>query len=303
MARKSFVLYDYWIDALDTIADPADRWMLVKWVKTYATTGEEEELPEHLVPLAMMIKPSVDENNGKYDETIARRKKAAEKSWEKRRTNVEAGASDDENKQKTMEKTKKNDAKQCKVMQCNEVQCYNDNVYDNVYEDLKSKDLKSLPPTPQGEKEAAEAAEGGIEKFGLYQESVEKALANIPPEVAECYEDQYAWRLSEGMPGYALAVKQAIASGKTGYALEEQIRLLNGRYPPRTEFQAYKTAKAIASLSSEDAKLAVHEINQSMGEPGLWKTMQEKIAYIKTRRKEIRNVAAFLHSRQPKPPK
>lgn len=309
MARKSFVFYDYWFDAMDAIADPSERWAFMRWVKAYATTGEERELPAHLLPLAMMIKPSIDETNNKYDRAVEQRQKAIEKRWKKGQDGTSANKTP-----KTMEKSKNNirantteyepirpNTEVQTEIRANTGEYYNENENENV--DLnssdKSSELKSLPlKSPEGT-EAAEAAGDGIEKFGLYQERVEKALANVPPEVeAVHYTVQYAWRLSEGMPGYALAVKQAIASGCTGFVLEEQIRKLGERYRPESDFQAFKTAMAIATLEREDAMLAVHEINRARSEPGLWKTIQDKIDYIKAHRKEIKSVAAFLSARQ-----
>lgn len=128
----------------------------------------------------------------------------------------------------------------------------------------------------------------------------------VPTAVQEVnYETQYRWRAADGVVDYVRAVLDAIDTRKqTGLALGDFMRGLHNqpRFQPRMEFKAYRLAEALLPLDANVAAAVCLEADRAAGEPELWDTLLEKVAYIKSEGKKITSLQAFLRSRKGQKP-
>ena len=74
--RDSVVMYRNQIEAL-LACSPRDVKLILAMMRDYGMNGSEVDVPEHLVPLWIMFKFSIDETNRKYAEMCEKRRKAA----------------------------------------------------------------------------------------------------------------------------------------------------------------------------------------------------------------------------------
>ena len=74
--RDSVVMYRNQIEAL-LACSPRDVKLILAMMRDYGMNGNAVDVPEHLYPLWIMFKFSIDETNRKYAETCEQRRKAA----------------------------------------------------------------------------------------------------------------------------------------------------------------------------------------------------------------------------------
>lgn len=74
--RASVVMYRNQIEAL-LACSPRDVKLILAMMRDYGMNGSEVDVPEHLQPLWIMFKFSIDENNRKFAETSEKRRQAA----------------------------------------------------------------------------------------------------------------------------------------------------------------------------------------------------------------------------------
>ncbi|MCR5362434.1 MAG: DUF6291 domain-containing protein [Bacteroidales bacterium] len=299
---------------------------------------ETPELNAQLRPVAMLIKSAIDRAHKKYEDTCERRRVAAEDRWQRANASkgiqTDAKDANGTSAYNSIQKDAKDaidtigcnnsiqkDAKDANAPEKEGTSAYNsiqkdakntiafssmhndndnehdndnDNEHDNdVSSDKSSETIKSPQSPPRG-------GGGGEKGFWDFFERVRGTV--IPAAVQEVnYDVQYRWRAADGNADFVRVVLDAIGTKNlTGLALEDFMRGLfrQPRFQPHTEFKAYRLAEALLTLDANVAAAVCCEADRAAGETGLWDTLLEKVAYIKSEGKKITSLQAFLRCRK-----
>jgi hypothetical protein len=191
--RDSVVMYRNQIEAL-LACSPRDVKLILAMMRDYGMNGSEVDVPEHLVPLWIMFKFSIDETNRKYAEMCEKRRKAAVMGNQQMRANASKRHQTPPNASNS-EQTPPNAA-------------YNDNENDNE---------NDISPSNEGDiKNARAQAESTAFKLTDYPKTAEDVLAickaiNSPmtESQAQAYIDQRTvadWHQGLGGSGRKISV-------------------------------------------------------------------------------------------------
>ena len=83
MGKTTFVFNCEWIEAIADF-EPAVRFEIYEAIMRYATTGQVSELSPVAKAVFFFIRKEMDFNRERYEQTVAKRKAAAQKRWAKK---------------------------------------------------------------------------------------------------------------------------------------------------------------------------------------------------------------------------
>lgn len=291
-AKDSCIFRRNWLDAAHTITDPTLRCYFFEAVMQYAFDGMKMDVPKELDLALGIIYSLIDIDRDKYEKKIEKRREAgrlggAPKGNQNARKNTEQpnqanGCLDKQNEQMLT-----NQANQA------DTDTATDTVTDTATDTATdvNNDYNNTPLPPKG------ARKGGESSFSGFFQRVKSV--EVPGRVKEVgYDVQYVWRMVDGNPGYALAVKNAVERCESKDELTNEIYKLNSTFRAAGEFQAVKLAMAMGKLKTQaQVNAVVAEVDRSRAEEGIYKTMLDKVEYIAAGNK-VKSLEGFMRSRQ-----
>lgn len=289
-AKETCVFYRDWVETARTIQDPKTRCFFYEAILEYSLNGMKMEVAPELELFMTYAYRLIDKDKERYEKKCEKRREAG------RRGGAPIG---NQNARKHEEQTNQSNA--CFNNQNNQtqsIQANNDNDNGNVNDNDKDNDFynneksNKSPLTPKGVER-----HGGAESFKDFYYRATHVRRPVKV-IEEGYEAQYVWRIVDNDPGYAMEIRDAIASGKTGDSLRFEFHRIGEQHKPRTtEFQAVKLALETGSLKTEAQRAAViAEADRAAGEPDIFATLLAKVRYIKDGNK-VNNLAAFMKAR------
>lgn len=264
---KSFVFYEDWLLAAETIDDPVLRCEFFQAIATYALRGEAVESSPELRIAFQMVKGQIVRDKEKYNDKVEKRRAAAYASH--------AGS------------TKSANAANAAV-NCIDIATANGsvNVDENACISDANKDKTFPPPN------------GGVKDDEDYLHCLEQITNICVPELVEKahYENQYIWRVLDFGSGYAEIVSDLSQRGLSTEVFARSLQTLNEQFKPLTDFQVIKLGRAISKMSPEYQKAFLAEYHRSMHEPSIIHVLLQKAEYIRYGNK-ITSLVGFLKAR------
>lgn len=277
-AKDSCIFRRNWLDAAHTITDHTLRCYFFEAVMQYAFDGMKMDVPKELDLALGIIYSLIDIDRDKYEKKCEKYRENAKKRYEKQNEQSDAMASNGKQSQKSQQLASDTDTA-------------TDTVTDTDTATDVNNDYNNTPLPPKGARKGGESS-----FFGFFQrvKSVE-----VPGRVKEVgYDVQYVWRMVDGNPGYALAVKNAVERCESKDELTNEIYKLNSTFRAAGEFQAVKLAMAMGKLKTQaQVNAVVAEVDRSRAEEGIYKTMLDKVEYIVAGNK-VKSLEGFMRSRQ-----
>lgn len=152
------------------------------------------------------------------------------------------------------------------------------------------------PIAPQG----ARIGGGGIKfSFKDFAKAVAMAEKSVPEVITEeIGRSQVVWRVADYGGKYSNRIGELVYGGAEGAELTDKIKYINVTYPPKSDFQALKLARAMAAMDNPGAAVAIaNEVDEHQDEPGIYQTMQDKVKDIRAGYK-VSNYRAFAQARK-----
>ena len=302
--KDSCIFYRSWKKCLGAIPDKAMRCDLYDAIVDYALDGVEPELSPEYMTAWVLIKEVIDKDKEKYAKSVEQRRAAINSRWQKRQERKEE---DDEKSANTYGRTSRNTENTSRIIRntkntVNDNVNVNDNVDDNVDYSSSSSILKNnlkkinTPQPPKG------GVKEGAGKKGFRNYLSRVAAVEVPPILEKWhYENQYRWRMAEGMPAFSKAI-DALLKKTNGdeAAFIDGFKPLENKYQPAVSFTAYKVAVGALLLGERAREAICDEVDRGIHneESGIWDRMLGKIEYFKTH--TVENPEAFVKARQDK---
>ena len=280
-AKDSCVFRRNWLDAAHTIQDEKLRCYFFEAVMQYALDGMKMDVPPELDLALGIIYSLIDIDRAKYEKKVEKRREAGIKGNQLRWGQ----------KQESQEVAKIANATNATTNIANIADTVTVTDTDTVTDTVRNNDSINPPIAPRGASEAGEGINFEDYYNRVRQIAIPKAIIDIG------YENQYAWRIADGAPGYAVDVSHAIAGNQGREQLVRDIYDINLRYQPATPFGAVKLALATARLKTRQQQEAIlEEARRSATEPRIYETLLKKAQYIIDGNK-VNNLRAFMRAR------
>lgn len=258
---KSFVFYEDWLLAAETIDDPVLRCEFFQAIATFALRGEAVESSPELRIAFQMVKGQIVRDKEKYNDKVEKRRAAARASH--------AGS-----------------AKPA----CAASAAGNGNAYANG-------DDNAVIPTDNNKNTSTPLKKGveGGEDFSIRLKKIVSMC--VPEAVAKAnYDNQYIWRVLDFGSGYAEKVSDLTQRGLSTEVFARSLQTLNEQFKPLTDFQVIKLGRAISKMSPDYQKAFLAEYHRSMHEPSIIHVLLQKADYIRHGNK-ITSLVGFLKAR------
>ena len=173
-----------------------------------------------------------------------------------------------------------------------------------IINDTILNEIKFPPIAPQGARIGGGGNKFSFKEFAKEVEKAEKTvLAFYDDEGTPIFNNdigltQVVWRYLDFGGQYAKIIGGLVAEGLRGASLKSRILDINGKYPPKTDFQALTLARAMMAMNNPGAAVAcANEVDAHQDEPGIYKTMLEKVEYIQ-RGNKVSSYPGFFKTRQ-----
>lgn len=129
-----------------------------------------------------------------------------------------------------------------------------------------------------------------------------KAVANAEKATPDCITEdigrsQVIWRIAEYGNRYSNLIGALVYGGAKGEDLRSKIHDINITFPTKTDFQAFKLARALMAIPNNVAQIVENEVESHIQEKGIYETMLAKVSYIRGGNK-LTSPQAFIQSRK-----
>ena len=246
--------------------------------------GDYSTLPRNNKAAARTWLSVMRHNAAKRDDVIAKRS-AAGKAGAKARKMKELSNVQGAENQDTPQQTLSN------------VTFAKHNVNVNVNENVN----KIPPISPAKAVSMAARIGGGGNKFSFkdFAKAVAMAEKSVPEVITEeIGRSQVVWRVADYGGKYSNLIGALVYGGAEGEELTNKIQYINVTYPSKSDFQALKLARELATMDNPGAAVAIaNEVDDHQDEPGIYQTMQGKVKYIREGNK-VSNYRAFAQARK-----
>lgn len=267
---KSFVFYEDWLLAAESIEDPILRCKFFQAIATYALRGEFVEVPSELRIALQIILGQIVRDKEKYNDKVEKRRAAALASHAgpKKSANAAFAAS---------AAVKRN---------ANATDNGSVNADDNAVIIGVNKDKTSPPPNGGGM---------GIEDYSTCLLKITNIC--IPEAVSKAnYDNQYVWRVLDFGTEYSGKVSDLnqLELSTDGYA--DALQRLNEQFKPHTDFQIIRLGRAISKMSPQYVQAFMAEYSRCKQESNIVGILLDKAEYIR-RGNKITSLVGFLKAR------
>lgn len=251
--------YDY-TGASGAVAEMLEV-ILQAWNRDFVTMPNDGNLRATARGWKAVVKASLKKQQDKKDQTS----NAGKQSAENRRQQKEIAESLTADNQQETHRASTN---------VNERQRERPNVNVNL-------NANNNPPiAPQGARIG-----GGGNKFSFkdFAKAVAMAEKSVPEEITEeIGRSQVVWRVADYGGKYSNHIGALVYDGGAeGVELTNKIQKLNVSYPTKSDYQALKLARAMIAMKNPGAAVAcANEVDAHLEEPGIYKTMLEKVESI-----------------------